>query len=117
MAHEPLASCIRPHRKKTSLSQTELARIIGYAKEDPVFQHEQATSVPPFLVALAYEATFGVPVSQLFPGFYQVVKQSVDTRIAELEAVLQQKSGRGRDAKATAQKLEWIVARRSGFKS
>jgi hypothetical protein len=93
----------------------ELARLLGYANENAVYRHEHATNVPPLLTALAYEATFGVPVSELFPGCYQTIKQSLEKRIVELEAELQQKSGKGRNASATAQKLEWIVSRRNGF--
>jgi hypothetical protein len=65
-------------------------------------------------MALAYEAVFQVPVSELFPGFYQTVEHMAETRLAELESALQEKSARDRDAKATARKLQWMWERRTG---
>ena len=78
-------------------------------------RHEQASSVPPLLVALAYEAIFRVPVAKLFPGIYELVEHGIETRLESLESVLKKKSAKDRDAIATARKQEWIVARRTGF--
>lgn len=111
--HHP-GSYLRTHRKKSGISQRELASIVGYEHRSSVARHERAESAPPFLMALAYEAVFQVPVSELFPGFYQTVEHMAETRLAELESALQEKSARDRDAKATARKLQWMWERRTG---
>jgi DNA-binding XRE family transcriptional regulator len=113
MARHILLSHIRIHRKKSGLSQRELAYVLGYASDSQVIQHERAIIVPEFLMALAYEALLQVPVSDLFPGFSQAVADAVETRLAELERTLQKKNAKGRNARATARKLEWIIARRT----
>lgn len=112
---QQLASYLRTHRKKSGLSQRELAYVLGYNGKGQISRHEQRQSVPPLFIALAYEAIFRVPVSELFPGFYQTAVQAIETRLGELENALQQKSGHASDAKATARKLEWMWERRTGI--
>jgi DNA-binding XRE family transcriptional regulator len=115
MTQQQLATYLRSHRRNSGLTQRELASILGYKHEGPVCRHEQATSVPPFFMALAYEAVFRVPASQIFPGFYQTVEQAIEAKLASLEIELQAKSAQDRDAKVTARKLEWLWARRNGI--
>jgi transcriptional regulator with XRE-family HTH domain len=105
---------IRPHRKQSGLNQRELAQLLGYESKSPVSRHETATSVPTLSMALAYEAIFRVPVSRLFPELYRSVEQDVEARLAAMETALQEKSARGRGARAAAQKLEWAWTRRNG---
>jgi DNA-binding XRE family transcriptional regulator len=115
MAQKKLASHLRSHRKKSGLSQLELAGLIGYLSEDAVMRHEQVASIPSLTIALAYEAIFRVPVSRLFPGVYEAVEERVDVRLAAMERRLQEKSAKDRDASAAARKLEWLWARRNGI--
>lgn len=111
MAQKTLASRLRSHRKKSGLSQLELAELIGYSSEDAIMRHEQARSIPPLLVALAYEAIFRTPVSKIFPGMYASVAQGVEARLAEMANALQTRSANDRDAALTARKLEWLCGR------
>jgi DNA-binding XRE family transcriptional regulator len=114
MAHRTLPSHLRAHRKESGLSQQELAQLIGYLTEDAVMRHEQATSIPPLVVALAYEAIFQTSVSELFPGIYQSIEQGVELRLRSMQIALQTKSASSRDAKLVARKLEWLCGRRAG---
>jgi hypothetical protein len=66
-------------------------------------------------MALGYESVFRVSVAEIFPGFAQAVADGIERRLAELEHSLQEKSAKGRAARATARKLEWIVARRNNM--
>lgn len=115
MTHQQLATYLRSHRRNSGLTQWELASVLGYKHEGPVCRHEQATSIPPFFMALGYEVVFRVPASRIFPGFYQTVEQAIEARLAALEMELQMKSAQDRDAKATARKLEWLWARKNGI--
>src|SRR5262245_10514346 len=87
MTQKTLASHLRFHRRKTGLSQLEVARLIGYVSEDAIVRHEQATSIPPLLVALAYEAIFRVPIAKLFPGMYELAEQGIEMRLESLESL------------------------------
>jgi transcriptional regulator with XRE-family HTH domain len=102
---------LKSHRKKTGLSQRELALLIGYADEGQVSRHERSKSIPPLIVALSYEALFRVSVSVLFPGLFEALAERIEERLTEFEEELGKRAGRGRKANATAQKLIWIKKR------
>ena len=74
-------------------------------------RHERFETLPPFLIAVAYEVILNVPVTELFPGVRRRTEQEVNRRIEALREVLGQRSGRGRHASVTARKLEWIATR------
>ena len=115
MTQEQLATYLRSHRRNSGLTQREIASVLGYKHANPVCRHEQAISIPPFFIALAYETVFRVPAAQMFPGFYRTVEHAVETRLAAFEAELQSKSAHDRDARATARKLEWLWTRRNSI--
>jgi transcriptional regulator with XRE-family HTH domain len=108
-----LTNYLRTHRKKTGLSQRDLARIVGYKDEVPISRHEQFQRLPSVMVALGYEIVFQVPISEIYAGLRDAIEQDIEERISELERELQQKSGKGRHAAGTARKLEWISERKT----
>jgi hypothetical protein len=73
--------------------------------------------IPTLGIALAYEAIFRVPVSELFPELYRTIEPSVEARLAAMEAALRQKSAKGRGSRAVAQKLEWVWSRKHGIEA
>ena len=109
---ESLPNYLRLHRKKTGLSMRELGTLVGNSGEEQVSRHERFETLPPFVIAVAYEVVFRVPVSELFPGIRDRTEREVEQRIEALREVLELRSGRGRDAAMTARKLEWIAMRR-----
>jgi DNA-binding XRE family transcriptional regulator len=104
---------IYAHRRKASLTQRELAMLIGYGDEGSVAHHERFTSLPPFLIALAYEIIFQVPVSELFFGLRDTVEHVVEERISDLKKSLGERDARGRFATRDARKLEWLTNRQA----
>jgi transcriptional regulator with XRE-family HTH domain len=102
---------LKSHRKKTGLSQRELALLIGYADEGQVSRHERSKSIPPLIVALSYEALFRVSVSVLFPGLFEALAERIEERLTEFEEELGKRAASGRKANTTAQKLIWIKKR------
>ena len=115
MSHRPLASYLRTHRRKSGLTQHELARILGYAHGGPVSRHELATDIPSFSAGLGYQAVFRISVSDMFPGMYQAIESTIESRLAEFERELTGRNATSADAKVIAQKLEWLWARRNGI--
>lgn len=111
MATPSIASYLRSHRLKSGMSQRELAELIGIVEHHQVSNHERSASVPSLLAALSYEAVFGVPAAQLFPGIYETIRANVRERLAEWEEKLKNTTFKGRPAQAIAQKLEWIHRR------
>ena len=104
-----LPNYVRTHRKKAGLSQRELGILVGYEGEGQISRHERFHSVPPFMIAVAYEVVFKRPIAEIFPGLRQTVESEVEQRLDELQAALGRKTGRGRYAATTARKLEWIT--------
>jgi transcriptional regulator with XRE-family HTH domain len=111
MKQSRIASYLSSHRKRSGLSQERLGRLLGYPDEGPVSRHERLCSVPPLRIALGYQAIFQIPISELFPGEYERIKQDVEERLAELERTLQQSSEKGRSATRIARTLEWLWER------
>jgi len=107
------ANCIYIARRKASLTQRELAMLIGYLDEGAVARHEQFSSMPPLLIALAYEVIFQTPAGELFFGLRDTVERIVEERIGDFKKALEQCDACGRLAARTARKLEWITARRA----
>lgn len=107
-----MGNYLRAHRKKSGLSQRELALLLGYRDQGQVSRHERSQTAPPLLAALAYEVIFRVRVSTLFLSAHMDVKEATERRLAELEGNLRQRSAKDRDAKAVAHKLVWLKERR-----
>lgn len=112
MKSESIATGLRTLRKKSGLSQRELAYILGFQSEIPVVRHERSQAIPHLLTALAYEVIFQEPISAQFRGLYASVEAAIEARLAELEHKLQQSDARGRSAALTARKLEFLNMRR-----
>jgi transcriptional regulator with XRE-family HTH domain len=108
-----LASYLGSHRKRSGLSQKELGQLLGYPSEGTISRHERICSTPPFQAALAYEAVFRVPVSELFPGAFERIRQDIEARISRMERELQGSTAKGREAARIARKLEWIWERQN----
>jgi transcriptional regulator with XRE-family HTH domain len=107
-----LPNYIRAQRKRAGLNERELADILGYDNGGAVSRHELFRSIPPLLMALAYEVVFQVPVSELFAGLREVVEDGVEQRIAEFKtSLLKQVSSQNPPTPAMVRKLAWIEER------
>jgi transcriptional regulator with XRE-family HTH domain len=113
MTLRPAGCYLRTHRKKSGLSQSELASILGLVTELQISRHERSLTLPLFLTAISYEIVFQVPIAELFPGLYETVRQNIDERLSELEGRLHESSAKGRRAEFIARKLEWMWERRN----
>lgn len=114
MAANQIGNYVLTHRKRAGLSQDELGQLIGYGGRASVCRHETSQALPPLITALCYEAIFGAPVSELFPGLKLTVEQGLAERILEFERELQVKSaGSPREANKHAKKLAWLDERRA----
>ena len=112
MKLEPIASYLRSHRRKSGLSQKDLAQILGSIGEIQVSRHERSVAVASLLTALGYEAVFKVPISELFPGLYETVAAGIEDRLAKMEDELKQSCAKGRGAASMAHRIEWLSQRK-----
>ena len=112
-ADRRLANYLRTHRRNVGLTQRELGNILGFCDEVAVSRHERFLTTPSLMAALGYEIIFRVPVSEIFAGLRDEVQEEVEKKLVELEGYLGDRSAKGRDANITAQKLTWLIERRS----
>ena len=102
---------LRTLRVRSGLSQREVAEILGFLTDVPVSRHERSATIPDLRTALAYEVIFRGPIADQFQGLFRSIEPLVEARIAELEAKLQQRVAKGRDAARNARKLEFLWER------
>jgi transcriptional regulator with XRE-family HTH domain len=112
MHREAAGNYLKAHRREAGFSQREMGDLIGRSVGQ-VSRHERATSVPPLAAALAYELIFRVPVSVIFIGMHEAVKQDIEVKLRRLEEELGNRDTLGRDANLVAQKLVWLNERKS----
>ena len=106
-----LSNYLRTYRKKSALSQEEVAFLlggIGMSKGSAVSRYESFTREPTLSVALAYEVINGKPVRELFAGLYEQVEKDVAKRAKLL-------SYRKTSAKTKRQQLLINIASRLSF--
>jgi DNA-binding XRE family transcriptional regulator len=73
----PLPHYLLTYRKRTGLSQDELAFLLGSKSGTKVSRHEQGRREPSLRTAFAYAAVYQVPVEDLFPGLAQTAEMKV----------------------------------------
>jgi len=89
MATPKLENYLRTYRKRSGLTQREVAFLVGCRNGAQVSRYEKRRRLPPLRTALACEAAFGVPVSELFAGLREVAGQAVGERLAALKSKLE----------------------------
>jgi transcriptional regulator with XRE-family HTH domain len=80
MTPHRLENYLRTYRKKAGLSQREVAFLLGCEDGAQVSRYEKRRRLPPLETALAYEAIFGIPISELFAGMRQSVEEDIEKR-------------------------------------
>ena len=98
MPSHRLPNYLRAFRKRSALSQEEVAFLLGTHSGAKVCRYERFLREPGLQTALAYEAIFRRPVSELFPGLYETVEKEVRARA---KALKYKKSLGGEDRLAT----------------
>jgi len=78
-----LPNYLRSNRKHSSLSQEEVAFMLGIKgmdKGNKVSRDEHYSRIPTLESALAYEAIYGKPIRELFAGLYERIARDVSSR-------------------------------------
>lgn len=80
MSSPHLPNYLRAARKRLALSQDDVAFLLGAESGAKVSRYERFAREPGLRTALACEALFHTPVSELFAGLYQTAEQEVAAR-------------------------------------
>ncbi len=103
-----LHNYLRTYRKRSSLSQQEVAFLLGSTERAKVSRYEQGHRLPPLRTALALAAIFDVSIAVLFGGIQEQVKRNIAERVGMLRSELEHKHGPGRGAALASRQLCWL---------
>jgi transcriptional regulator with XRE-family HTH domain len=108
MASHRLENYLRTYRRKSGLTQREVAFLLGWKSSGQLSRYEKRHTLPPLRTALAYEAIFKVPLAELFAGIRQGVDQEIRERVDKLHSNLQGDNGSRRQRFFAARKRAWL---------
>ena len=105
-----LPNYLRAHRKGTSFSQRDVARLLGGGNGSKVSGYERFRRTPTLQTALKLQVIFDRPVAELFEGMYKKSELEVAAGAKQLaerptRIELHQDSPRRRKLDALAQRL------------
>ena len=109
MSHK-LENYLRTYRKRSGLSQNEVAFLLDCQNGTKVSRYERYTRKPSLETLFAYEVMFGAPARELFAGAYQKVEKKIYNR-AQL---LTRKLNRATPTPMATRKLQILEAITSG---
>src|SRR5713101_2929553 len=108
MTSHKLANYLRAYRKRSGLSQSEVAYLLGCKNGAQVSRYERRRHMPPLRTALAFQAALGTPLSELYAGTYESVAKQVMARAQSLTVKLQTGSPE-RGKSLIPYKLQWLA--------
>jgi|SRR6266566_1463678 len=113
MAVRKLNNYLRTHRRHAGLSQSEISFLVRLKSKSVLSRYERGESQPSLRTALACQAAFGTPVSELFAGLSDSVAKDTHDQMKRLQTQLQARAQT--DLKSTGrrimQKFQWISHR------
>lgn len=101
-----LPNYIRTYRKRASLTQEDVAFLLGSKSSASISRHERFKQTPNLQTLLAYEMLFRTPVRNLFSSKHEEVERKLRHRIR----VLIQKLIRGPRGRRGTKKIETLTA-------
>lgn len=101
-----LPNYLLSNRKRLLLSQEEVAFLLGNHGGAKVSRHERFSREPSLTTALAYEAIYKRPASELFGGLYKQIQADVAARAKTLT----QKADHGKPNSKTALRRQILTS-------
>jgi transcriptional regulator with XRE-family HTH domain len=114
MPTQKLENYLRMYRKRSGLTQQDMAYLLGFEDKSQVSRYEKRKRVPPLGMALACEAALGIPVGVLFAGIREAAGKQIRRRFLALRSRLEKRNASGHtksEARQTARKIEWLASR------
>ncbi len=88
MKSHKLQNYLKTFRKRTGLSQRDVAYLLGCRSGAKISRYERFARTPNPQTILAYEIVFGVPAKDLFAGIHGKVERMVLRRAKQFEEKL-----------------------------
>jgi transcriptional regulator with XRE-family HTH domain len=109
MDSSSLNNYLRTYRKRSGLTQGEVAFLLGCKDAGLVSRYERRHRLPTLRMALACASILRVPLEKLFAGIQREVDREASDRLAKLRSDLEAKSLQGRNGKPSTKKLRWLT--------
>ena len=106
MASNHLPNHLRTHRKRSALSQDDVAFLLGTKGGEKICRHERFVCEPELEAVLAYEIIFQKPARELLAGLYR----KIEHRVLERARVLVHKTKRQKQGSLTRRKSQALAA-------
>src|SRR5258708_6064852 len=111
MATRRLPNYLRTYRKHSGLSQSEFAFLVRLRSKSVLSRYERSQDQPSLRTALACQAAFGTPVSELFAGLSDSVTKDTHGQIRRLHARFKADSEPQSAGNRIMQKFQWVSQR------
>ena len=111
MAVRRLNNYLRTHRKHSGLSQSDLSFLVRVKGKSALSRYERGQSQPSLRTALAYQAAFGTPVSELFAGLNDAVTKDTQSQMKKLHTCIEAYIDPQRPGSGIMHKFQWISQR------
>ena len=108
-----LGNYLRLHRRRSALTQGELAYLLGYRTESIVSRLEKQERRITLAIAFAYHLIFGAEPKEIFPALFEQVEEGVVRRMYELYERLKQ-SGPSQKTSLKLRLLQEALTRTTG---
>lgn len=106
-----LPQYLKQERRRAGYYQTDVAYLFGARVHGKVSRYERGRHLPPLMIALAYEALFGVPVAELFPGAFARARRAILKRAKRRLAAIAELAQTPRNVRRQ-RSLEGVIHRR-----
>lgn len=104
MTSHRLQNYLRTYRRKSGLTQREVAFLLGGKNGAQLSRYEKQRRLPPLRTALAFEAIYKGPLAELFAGLRESVGHEISERMGKLDADVQVLSDSKRQRRLNARK-------------
>lgn len=84
MPSHALPHYLRTHRRRSGLSERQVAYLLGCASGSKVSRYERFARLPDLRTLLAYEIIFHAPAQELLAGFYDAIEFATLKRVRAL---------------------------------
>jgi|ERR1019366_9927879 transcriptional regulator with XRE-family HTH domain len=111
MATRRLPNYLRTNRKYSGLSQGEVAFLIRLGNKSELSRYERGLRQPSLRTALACQAAFGAPVSELFAGLNDAVAKDTHGQMRKLHARIEADIDPQSPGSRIMHKFQWISHR------
>ena len=99
---------VRILRRRNSLTQQDLAFLLGSKEKSKVCRYEQGHRIPSLRTAIALGTIFNTTVGMMFSNVQRGTRRDIVSRITRLQSTLKERYGDDKIPAAVSRELYWL---------